>query len=391
MNCWTEIDLGALARNVERLRTSYVGTELMAVLKADAYGHGTSIIAPALYELGIRHFGVATAAEGTSLRRLFADMDTDIASEVYVMTAAPAEDADEIVASKLIPFVSDAALADALERSGMRQGQACSFHIEVDTGIGRAGMPASSLALMLEAASRYRFAQLSGLCTHFTSGDDRADALRQFQIFQDCLASSIPHGRPNFKIHVSNSPAVLNLPGAKFDMIRPGLLLYGIHPWKGAAEPAGSGEFSYEPVLALKARVLLVRDMPEGSEISYGRTYRLPAPALIATIGIGYGDGYPRRLSNIGDVLTGNGMRLPIRGRVCMDQICVEVPQAALINPGDTVTLIGSCGDNTIRVIDIAEQTGATPHEITTCLTQRAPRLPIRTPRANSDMSAINS
>ena len=172
-------------------------------------------------------------------------------------------------------------------------------------------------------------------------------------------------------VHAANSPGALRVPLASHRLIRPGLLLYGIAPSVALAK----NDFPYDPVLSLKARALLVRRLPAGTEISYSRTYRLPREATIATIGIGYGDGYPRRLSNRGFVLLDDGTPCPIRGRVCMDQLCIELPEGANLEPGDAVTLIGQAGSNSIPVTEIAEEIDTTPHEITTCLTARVPRV----------------
>jgi alanine racemase len=156
--------------------------------------------------------------------------------------------------------------------------------------------------------------------------------------------------------------------------MRPGLLLYGIGPSSQFLADEREG-FAFRPALSLKARVILVRRLPAGTDISYSRTYTLPHNATIATIGIGYGDGFPRRLSNCGHVLLPSGKRAPIRGRVCMDQLCIEVPEGERLSAGDTVTLIGRAGESEIRVTDMAEQIDTTPHEITTCLTARVPRV----------------
>jgi alanine racemase len=160
-------------------------------------------------------------------------------------------------------------------------------------------------------------------------------------------------------------------------MMRPGLLLYGIAPEGGAPAKIPDGS-PLTPVLSLHARILSVRRMPAGTTLSYGRTFTLGHPATVATIGIGYGDGYSRRLSNTGHVLLPGGQSAPIRGRICMDQFCVEVPDGLGLAAGDIVTLVGKSGASEIRAADLADLIGATPHEITTCLMGRVPRIAVR-------------
>jgi alanine racemase len=340
----------------------------MAVLKADAYGHGSELVSPLLYSLGIRHFGAATVAEGVALRQLLPHAPEPF---IYVMTASLACEAEAIVDNSLIPFVSDLPTAVALSEAALKLGRSVQIHVEVDTGIGRAGFPPSVIASCWDALMALPALTVTGICTHFTYADSVSpdDPLAQLAIFESVVHSlALP---ANVTVHAANSPAALyGLLNAQ-TLMRPGLLLYGISPSPHWPDREG---FAYKAALSLYARVLLVREMPEGSEISYGRTYRLPSAARIATIGIGYGDGFPRRLSNIGHVLAPNGCRLPIRGRVCMDQVCVELPPGMKLVPGDVVTIVGSAGGSSITVGDLAKLIDATPHEITTGLTGRVGR-----------------
>lgn len=371
--CWAEIDRSALAHNVRAL--SSLGSEVMAVVKANAYGHDAALLGPLLLEMGIRHFGVATVTEGVELRRLTkAAGATDAA--IYVIAATLPEEAGAIAAAGLIPFVSDFWLAKALSQEAIRTGSEALIHIEVDTGIGRAGVAPEDAAVFLAACQALPNVRVTGICTHFTAADaaDSQDAAGQFEVFEQVLAQLPAEQLGQMTLHAANSPAALRLPAARLHLMRPGLLLYGIGP--GSQFLAGEREgFVFRPVLSLRARALLVRRLPAGSDISYSRTYTLPQDATIATVGIGYGDGFPRRLSNCGHVLLPSGARAPIRGRVCMDQLCVEVPEGEQLTAGDTVTLIGRAGDSEIRATDIADQIDTTPHEITTCLTGRVPRV----------------
>jgi alanine racemase len=345
----------------------------MAVVKANAYGHDVALVIPLLLDLGVRHFGVATVAEGEECRAL-AEANGVWNAAIYIIAAALPEEADAIVAYRLIPLVSDIALANAISTASQGSGKEAQIHIEIDTGIGRAGIAPQDAPSFLAACYALPNLRVSGICSHFTSADsdDTEDAPRQYAIFEKALATIPADQLAQMTLHTANSPGLLRVPTARLNLMRPGLLLYGIGPSpKFLAKP-----FDFQPVLSLKARALLVRRLPAGTDISYGRTYTLPQDANIATLGIGYGDGYPRRLSNQGFALLSTGECVPIRGRVCMDQICVEVPEDK-VAVGDTFTLIGQAGDQEIRVTDIAAQIGATPHEITTCLLPRVPRVVI--------------
>jgi alanine racemase len=364
--CWAEIDSTALAANVQLLKKFH--PELMAVVKADAYGHGVGIVVPLLLQLGVRHFAIATVEEGEELRAIPGMEEVNI----YLMTAVLAEDVERIIELDLVPFSTDTKFVEALSGCAVRNNRTAKVHVEVDTGIGRAGIAPDLLHGTLTKWQSLHGILVTGICTHFTAADSDTpnDALNQQKLFEETL-SRLPEELIEGKtIHLANSPATLRVSTIKDTFFRPGLLLYGIAPSPGLGH-----NFPFQPVLSLKAKILLVRRLPAGTDISYSRSYTLAREATIATIGIGYGDGYPRRLSNIGHILLPDGTQAPIRGRVCMDQLCVELPDSSLIRPGDTVTLIGAVAANTISVGDIAAQIDTTPHEITTCLTARVPRM----------------
>jgi alanine racemase len=246
-------------------------------------------------------------------------------------------------------------------------------HIDVDTGIGRSGIAPGRLEELLRRVAAMGAVRVTGICTHFTAADSPdggADVLAQQRFFESILRALQPELTTGLAVHAANSPGALRVhPGAS-SLIRPGLLLYGIAP-SAQFEAA----FEYEPVMTVRARALLVRELPAGSDISYNRTYRLPHDARVATIGIGYGDGYPRALSNSGQVIGPAGEVLPIRGRVCMDQLCVELPQECTMESGATVTVLGASAGRSITAAGIAQITGAAPHEMTTCLMPRVPRV----------------
>jgi alanine racemase len=383
LRAWAEVDLGALANNIALLKNRYAGAEIMAIVKADAYGHGIDLIAPNAYAGGIRHFGVATTDEGVYLRRLLLND-----AIIYVLSPVIPADAPAIVADRLIPVISSVEMAQALSEAGVSQGRTADFHLDVDTGMGRSGFTLGEVHAELARMDALPNLRLTGVFTHFASADeDPDDARDQHKLFLDLLTSLGPRAE-GLSVHASNSPAslVLGKPGYH-TLLRPGLLLYGIEPAPGMFETfndeeapsqteiGGSGD--YIPVLSIRASVTLCRPLPPGSTISYGKTYTVPATGgRYATLAIGYGDGYQRAFGNVGYVLI-HGRRAPIRGRVCMDQMVVEVTDIPDVKAGDVATIIGRDGAAAITVGEAADLIKTTPHLISTCLLPRLPRLPL--------------
>lgn len=367
---WVEIDADALAHNIGVLKRQLgqtSGTRLLGVVKADAYGHGVDIIAPLYVQNGIDEFGVATVDEGAHLREL---LGPEIS--IYILAPTLENDALLIVSHQLIPFVSDLALARAISDNAASAGQTATIHMEVDTGMGRAGVALSSAELLLSALDALPNLRVTGLATHFANADeDACDAKSQYAQFV-ALVAQLGDRAHSLTLHASNSPGVIAVPSARLNMARPGLLLYGIEPAAGMFAEAG---WDLRPVLRLKSRVLLCRTLAPGATISYGRTYTVPDEGgTFATLGIGYGDGWPRGLSNIGSVLL-HGRQAPIRGRVCMDVTVVDVTDIPEARAGDIATLIGGDGTESLTVGAIASLLQTTPHAVTTCLTARLPRI----------------
>ncbi|MDQ2687601.1 MAG: alanine racemase [Armatimonadota bacterium] len=365
---WIEIDAGALAHNIALLRRRLGdSSRLLAVVKADAYGHGMDIIAPLCASEGVLDFGVATVDEGIRLRALLPD------AALYVIAPTLPADALDLVAHRLTPLIGDLGVGEALSHVAQTLGGIAEAHLEVDTGIGRAGVQTADAPALLRALDALPHLCITGLATHFACADeDISDAEAQYARFV-ALLDTLGDRAQRLLVHADNSPAALVLPpDTRHGMVRTGLLLYGIEPAPGMF---AASDAPLRPVLSLKARVLLCRALPGGATVSYGRTYTVPpGGGVYATLGIGYGDGYPRRLSPGGSVLL-HGQCAPIRGRVCMDQIVVDVSHFPTVQVGDVATLIGTGGDETLTAGALAAQINTTPHEITTCLTARLPRV----------------
>jgi len=368
---WAEIDLDALRHNIRALDSRYAakGSRLMAIVKADAYGHDIRLIAPACRAAGLRDFGVATTDEALALRALLPD------AAIYVLPPAPPADAADLVAANIVPLCSDLGFAQALSAAARRQGKTVRIHVDIDTGMGRSGFAPADVPAALDAIAALPGLAVTGLVTHFARADeDPADAHAQHALFLGVLERLGP-AAAGLDIHSSNSPAALVLgERGRHTILRPGLLLYGIEPAPGMFADT---DLDLRPVLSLKARVTLSRTLPPGATISYGKTYTVPPTGgRYATVAIGYGDGLSRRLSNIGHVGL-HGRPAPIRGRVCMDQLVADITDIDNVAPGDIATIVGV--DNAFRQTagDIAAITGQTPHEIPTELLPRIPRIAV--------------
>ena len=379
---WAEIDESALRHNIHLLKRRFdAGNTLriMAVVKADAYGHGIGSVVPVCLSEGITDFGVATIAEAATVRSLSAND-----AKIYVLTAVLPSDAGDVLDARAIPVVSNVDFAIAMASEARRRGIVADIHVEADTGIGRAGFSVEELPDILAKLDSVEGIRVTGLMTHFASADeDAGDAACQDELFASILRC-IGSRADTLELHSDNSPGALVHQTAaqcrlarQIWIIRPGLLLYGIEPAPGMFDPKLDG---YRQVLSLRAKVTLCRALKEGISISYGRTYRVPqGGGTYATIPVGYGDGYPRALSSRGWVLL-HGKRALICGRVCMDQFVVDVSDIPNVRVGDTATLLGFDGNASATAGELAAVGGLTPHELTTCLTPRVPRFTTTAP-----------
>lgn len=364
---WIEVDLHALERNYRRLesRPDGAGGEspvLLPMLKADGYGLGAVRVMEALRPFEPWGFGVATPVEGTELREAGYD------GRVVVFSPCPTLDATELVRHGLEPAVSSCEGLEAYAAAGT-VGRPLTVHLEIDTGMGRLGLVAENRQAWIDrvrATLAEGTVRVGSTFTHFHSAATDPEATRaQWAAFRRAVADLRAKGIEPGPVHASNSAAHLRYPELGSEVVRPGIFLYG-----GGGEHGGTAP---EPVVTLRARVLDVRSVPAGHTVSYGATYATPGPARLATLGIGYGDGLRRALSNRGSALLDAG-RAPIRGAVCMDLTVVDVTELSPVRPGDVATLIGEQGGRRIRLGDVAELCGTIDYEILTGLTPRLPR-----------------
>ena len=351
VRCWAEIDLSAVRYNARVVRDKIgVGPGIIAVVKANAYGHGSTQVAATLAEL-VDLFGVANVEEAQPLAGLGRDV-------LLLGPSAPGE-RTEVVARRYIATVSSA--AEAANFAGGR------VNFKIDTGMGRIGCPERNAIAELAAIQRLQPVEVHSISTHLPVADEDPDYTRlQLNRFAD-LAGRLRALAPNAKIHVLNSAGILGFPKHAHDLVRPGLMLYG------SAYPS---EFQplLRPALSWKARILLVREVGPNQSVSYGRTFITPHAMRIATLAVGYADGFPRQVSGRGAHVLVGGQRCPILGRVTMDQILADVSSLPEINAGDEAVLIGEQGSECILARELADQAGTISWDIFTGIGSRAHR-----------------
>lgn len=360
---WVEVEASALRRNLLTIRDSVgSGPALIPMVKADAYGLGVGPALSALAPAEPWGYGVATVAEGRGLRELGVELP------ILVIGPLPPGAYRRAVEADLTVCLSDLGALERLEAASRDAGRAATFHVEVDTGMGRAGFDWREAASWGPAVAGTSGTDLrwTGCYTHFHSaGIESASVRVQWERFQDALRA-LPLPEEGVLVHAANSAAALRCPEYAADAVRPGIFLYGGPAGKGLPEP--------EPVVSVRARVIFTREAPPGSTVGYGATHTAGEWERWATVGIGYGDGLPRSLGNRGSALV-RGRRVPIVGRISMDVTVVDITHVPDVEIGDVVTLVGRDGDETIGLEEVAELAGTISYEILSGLSGRLPRI----------------
>jgi alanine racemase len=363
---WAEIDLDAIAHNTRELKRLIGGkTELMAVVKANAYGHGTVPVAEAALENGASRLAMHRTLEGVQLRQ------AGITAPVLIMGYTLPVQADTIVRWDLTPTVNTPEQAQALSAAALHQEKVLPIHVKVDTGLGRFGLLPGEVVDFVGAISKLPGLVLEGIYTHFALADasDKAYTFWQFEIYLG-VVKRLEEAGFTFPIkHVAGSATALDLPEMHLDVVRCGIALYGLCP-SNEVEPT----IPLHPAMSLKSQVARVRTLPAGSCISYGCTYTTSEPTRVALVPFGYGDGYHRLISNRGQVLI-RGQRAPIVGRVCMDQFVVKVSHIPDVQQHDEVVLLGRQGDDEISAEEVATWAETINYEVTTSILPRVTRV----------------
>ncbi len=362
---WLEVDLEAIAHNVRRI-VKMVGPEVavLAILKADGYGHGAIRVARTALNNGARYLGVASINEGALLRR------SGIAAPILVLGFTPAWQARELVLNGLSATVFDLDVAQALSQAGRELNHPVRVHVKVDTGMGRLGLLPEQVVPFVQALQDLPNLVLEGVFTHFSVADsDPAYTRWQLGRFRQVLDNLAAAGAEIPLVHAANSAAILSVPESHFSMVRLGIAMYGLDPSSQVRCPA-----DFRAALAFKTQIAQVKTLPANSYVSYGNTYQTTGEQRIAVIPVGYADGFRRAPRHWGEVLV-RGQRAPIVGRVCMDQTMLDVSAIPDVRQGDEVVLIGEQGGARITAEDVAERLGTINYEVVSEILARVPRV----------------
>jgi alanine racemase len=359
------INLAAFRENLERVK-KYVGpgTKIMAVVKSHAYGHGVRVISREAVRGGVHYLGVARVDEGLELR------NEGIDTPVVVFEIAPEGLAELAIAHDIELSVSSLDHARLFGGIAQRHGLKARLHAKVDTGMSRLGFDYAVAAEEIEQVARLQGVELVGVYSHFATAEepDQCFAREQLKRFNAVLEELERRRVPIPIRHMANSAAIITMPEAHFDLVRPGIMLYGYGPAKQMAADAG-----LKPVMSLFSRVMFLKKVRPGTGISYGLRFVTEKETWIATVPVGYGDGYSRMLSNKAEVII-REKRYPVVGTICMDHCMIDVGMDSDVRVGDEVTLLGGTGDHWISAWELAEKLGTIPYEVTCMVSARVPR-----------------
>ncbi len=359
---WAEVDLGAVAHNFKAItRRVRAPARVMAVVKADGYGHGAVAVAKRLARAGAAAFGVSTLEEGVTLREAGIRPPILVLGNVFPFSNLPV-----LARHRLTPTVCSLAAVREMESWCRRTRVQLPLHIKVDTGMARIGISPRAAPDLAAAAAGSRSLRLEGVYTHFAGADsDGPFTERQWAVFQRTLRALAARGLQPPLRHAANSAALLKFPESHLDMVRPGLALYGLEPYPGLDRSLG-----LRPAMRFMTRIVFLKRVPKGTRVSYNGTFTARRPTWLATLPVGYADGYPRALSNRGEVLV-NGRRAPVVGAVCMDMCLVDVSGIRGVRVGTEATLFGPA----LPAEEVARRAGTIVYEIVTSVSRRVPRM----------------
>lgn len=363
---WAEINLDAVAHNVQIAKSNLDShTKLCAVVKADAYGHGAVAVAREAEKNGADFLAVALLQEGLELR------EAGIRLPILVLGSLQPGAANVVVQFDISHAVFDEERLYALNEAAVKLNKKARIHIAIDTGMHRIGVHVRDAGEFAAKAAALPGIEIEGVFSHFATADadDKAYAAHQFERFQEALKLIREKGIRVPLAHIANSAALTELREYQMDMVRQGITLYGLHP----AHMSDCYK-DFEPVMTVKSTVSFVKSLPAGATIGYGRTYTLSRPSVIATVPVGYADGVNRRLSNVGYMLVGGG-RAPIVGRVCMDQVMLDVTDLPPVKVGDEVTVFGG---KDLPMELVAQWAGTICYELVCSVSPRMPRRYVR-------------
>lgn len=365
---WVEINLADLKENFQSIRKRLTSsTKIMAVVKADAYGHGLIAIARELVRLGVPALGVGSVEEGIVVRE-----KVSATIPVVLLLGCFEEESAACLRYRLTPVLYSLEVAQKLHRAAQLRKTHIPVHLKIDTGMGRLGVPWLEFEEFFQKILLLNGLKVTGLTSHFGQADEKERSYNQLQWkrFAAVLEKVHQAGIELTENHMANSAALLNYKQSHLQYIRPGILLFGCNP---TVSPSGTRPFKVKPVMTLKSRILQVKQIPAGVEVSYGGTYITATAENVAVIPVGYANGYPRILSNRGEVLI-RGRRFPIIGRVCMNLVIVRVDPAIGCQAGEEVVLMGSQGRESITADELAQKAETIPYELFCLLGRLNPR-----------------
>ncbi len=381
---WAEVDLDAIVHNVKEIKKHLnPGVKLLGIVKADAYGHGVGEVARTILDNGVTNLAVAFCDEAVELRQMGFD------APILILGNSFEENIEKIVEYDIASAVSSVDFARKVSSEAARQNKIAKLHIKIDTGMSRAGFVSNSEDTMRDAVqkiieiSRLQNVEIEGMFTHFASSDeeDESYTVMQYERFMT-LDERLKERGINIPIkHACNSAALVKFPHMQLDMVRAGIIIYGLYPSRNFDKSL----IDLVPAMSFKARVAQVKNVEKGSCVSYGRTYQCEKDSKIATISVGYADGYSRLLSDKAEVLV-DGRRVKQIGRICMDQCMIDASEVNNINVGDDVTLFGNDG---ISADDVAELMGTINYEVICNIGRRVPRIYIKNGRIVETLNHI--
>ena len=369
---WVEINLNNLDFNIKNIKTKIGDREMIGVIKADAYGHGSVKVVEVLRANGCKTFAIATIQEAITLREAGAK------EEIILLGLAPDMYADTVVQYDITPVVCDSSNAAAINAAAKAAGKTVHGLIAVDTGMGRIGYLADEAEAAAEDIKKIQALEnfkIKGLFSHMSTADalDKTFSRQQEEKFNKFYSVLTSAGINIPMKTLANSASVMEIPSVYFDACRPGIILYGCYP----SDEVDKNELAIKPVMSVKANIVHLKDVPEGFSVGYGRKFISTRPSKIATLALGYADGYPRPYSQYAKVIV-NGHIAPIAGNICMDQCMVDVTDVPDVKVGDEVIIMGTDGTHTILADDIARATGTINYEIVCAFGQRLPKVYVK-------------
>ena len=368
---WAEINLDAIAHNVKNIR-KLVGetTKILCVVKANAYGHGFFETAKTMIENGADALAVATFEEGRQLRL------SGFSAPILVLGSVATVLASDMIKYDISATITDETLARAMSKAAIQQEKRAKFHIKVDTGMSRLGFSCDDNGIKrIKEICSLPNVETEGIFTHLSCADekDRAMTDHQYETFMN-VVNALEKENISFKYrHICNSAGIVEYPEYHLDMVRPGIIIYGLYPSSNIT----SEKLDLIPAMTVKARITRIDEKCDNTPVSYGATYRTKGKTKLATVPIGYADGYLRCLSGTAVMMVA-GKKVPVVGKICMDQCMIDVSSVNNINVGDEVIVFGNGGDKEISLENLAENAGTVPHEILSLTGNRTPRVFIK-------------